>query len=95
MKDHDYDLKENCFKKRDANTIPTHNNELLGTADYLAPELLYCYEPSFATDMWAYGCILYFLIEGRTPFKGSSNTNVFENIIKNELEFSDRVHLIF
>jgi len=95
IKDHYYDLKENCFKKiesKEESEELIHNNELLGTADYLSPELLYGYTPGFESDLWSYGCIIYFLIAGKTPFCScSSNTSVFENIIKNQVEFSDKV----
>ena len=38
-----------------------------GTEEYLAPELLKGGGMSEASDLWAFGCVLYQMLEGRTP----------------------------
>ncbi|MBV9445177.1 MAG: protein kinase [Streptosporangiaceae bacterium] len=48
----------------------TTTGTVLGTAAYLAPELLTGNEPSPATDMYAFGITLYELLAGAPPFAG-------------------------
>ncbi|HEX6528092.1 MAG TPA: protein kinase [Streptosporangiaceae bacterium] len=48
----------------------TTTGTVLGTAAYLAPELLTGNEPSPATDMYAFGITMYELLAGAPPFAG-------------------------
>jgi serine/threonine protein kinase len=45
-----------------------------GTLKYMAPEVLSGAEKenSPAADVWALGCIFYYLLEGRPPFVGKT-----------------------
>ncbi|KZS13018.1 Serine/threonine-protein kinase 17A [Daphnia magna] len=61
--------------------------EILGTPDYVAPEILN-YEPiSLATDMWSVGVLAYVLLTGCTPFGGETKQETFCNITRCQLEF--------
>ncbi|XP_075237683.1 uncharacterized protein LOC142333940 [Lycorma delicatula] len=63
--------------------------EILGTPDYVAPEVLN-YEPiSLATDMWSVGVLLYVLLTGCSPFGGDSKQETFCNIAQCRLDFPD------
>ncbi|XP_031783154.1 death-associated protein kinase related [Nasonia vitripennis] len=63
--------------------------EILGTPDYIAPEVLN-YEPiSLATDMWSVGVLLYVLLTGCSPFGGDSKQETFCNISRCRLDFPD------
>lgn len=46
--------------------------EIMGTAPYMAPDLLLGEMPSLATDLWSLGVLYYELIAGFTPFRRSS-----------------------
>jgi serine/threonine protein kinase len=58
---YDYNSKHNM-------TLRTH----IGTLEFSAPEILQGYnEYSEQVDMWGAGLILYFMMSGENPFKGS------------------------
>ncbi|XP_014469938.1 PREDICTED: serine/threonine-protein kinase 17A-like isoform X2 [Dinoponera quadriceps] len=63
--------------------------EILGTPDYIAPEVLN-YEPiSLATDMWSVGVLFYVLLTGCSPFGGDTKQETFCNISRCRLDFPD------
>lgn len=63
--------------------------EILGTPDYVAPEVLQ-YEPlSLKTDIWSIGVLAYVLLTGFTPFGGDSKQETFLNISQCALSFPD------
>jgi len=55
-----------------AYTVLTKQGQVLGTIDYLAPELIRGEPASRASDLYAFGCVLYECAAGRPPFGGRS-----------------------
>jgi hypothetical protein len=51
-----------------ATTGATRSAEVLGTLDYVAPELIQGGEPGPWTDVYALGCVLFFALTGRVVF---------------------------
>lgn len=62
-------------------------HRLLGTPDYLAPELLLGQEHGAPVDWWALGICLYEFMTGLPPFCDQSPEAVFANILHGELEW--------
>lgn len=63
--------------------------EILGTPDYVAPEVLQ-YEPlSLATDIWSIGVLAYVLLTGCSPFGGETKQETFLNISQCALNFPE------
>ncbi|XP_053682217.1 serine/threonine-protein kinase 17A [Sabethes cyaneus] len=63
--------------------------EILGTPDYVAPEVLH-YEPlSLQTDIWSIGVLTYVLLTGCSPFGGDNKQETFLNITKCLLTFPE------
>jgi len=61
-----------------------------GTPDYVAPEVITAegtYDKS--VDLWSAGVITYVLLCGFSPFLSSTQTGLFEKIIKCEYDFPD------
>jgi serine/threonine-protein kinase len=58
-----------------AYTVLTRPGQVLGTLDYLAPELIRGEPASPASDIYALGCVAYECVAGRAPF---SDRSVFE-----------------
>jgi 3-phosphoinositide dependent protein kinase-1 len=59
----------------------------VGTAEYVSPELLTDKNACKASDLWAFGCIIYQLLSGRPPFKAANEYQTFQKIVGLEYEF--------
>ncbi|EFN83167.1 Serine/threonine-protein kinase 17B [Harpegnathos saltator] len=69
----------------------TEIREILGTPDYVAPEILH-YEPiTLAADMWSLGVTTYVLLTGFSPFGGESDQETFQNISLGEVDFPEEI----
>ncbi|XP_006004315.1 serine/threonine kinase 17a like [Latimeria chalumnae] len=65
--------------------------EIIGTPEYVAPEILN-YEPiSTATDMWSIGVLTYVMLTGESPFLGDNKQETFLNISKVDVSYSQDV----
>lgn len=69
----------------------TEIREIVGTPDYVAPEILQ-YEPiSLATDVWSLGVLTYVLLSGHSPFGGETKQETFCNITNGSLDFPEEL----
>lgn len=59
----------------------------VGTAEYVPPELLNSEMLTYGSDWWSFGIVLYELLTGKVPFKGSSEYLTFQAILNQELVF--------
>ncbi|XP_074477788.1 serine/threonine-protein kinase 17A [Sebastes fasciatus] len=63
--------------------------EIMGTPEYVAPEILN-YEPiSTATDMWSTGVLAYVMLTGISPFLGENKQETFLNISQLNVSYSE------
>ncbi|KAJ8596394.1 kinase-like protein [Rhizopogon salebrosus TDB-379] len=65
------------------------SNTFVGTAQYVAPELLESNETSKSSDLWALGCIIYQMISGRFAFQGLSEYLTWQKIKSLDYTFPD------
>ena len=57
---------------------------ILGTAAYMSPEQARGKAVNKATDIWAFGCVLYELLCGRAAFDGEDVTEILAAVVKTE-----------
>src|SRR5271170_1023487 len=69
--------------------ISSRANSFVGTAEYVSPELLTDKNACKASDLWAFGCIIYQLLAGRPPFKAANEYQTFQKIVGLEYTFPD------
>jgi serine/threonine-protein kinase len=60
----------------DDSTQLTHDGQLMGTPHYLAPELIEGGRATAASDVYAFGCVLYECLTGTPPFAGLREAEV-------------------
>ena len=58
------------------------DRSISGTPEYMAPEVISGAPPSFASDIYAVGIILYELLAEKTPFFAGSTTEILTNHLK-------------
>ncbi|KAJ6238749.1 serine/threonine-protein kinase pkga-related [Anaeramoeba flamelloides] len=94
---------ENEFKYQNLNkkrfgTSDEHNDykhgtkkkhHIVGTPDYLSPEILLGKGHSFETDWWSFGVIVYQLTVGFTPFGGQTQQEIWSNILRLDIEYPE------
>ncbi len=63
----------------------TSRGTILGTFQYMAPEMVEGEEADGRADIWAFGCILYEMLTGRRAFAGKSQASLFGAILKEDV----------
>jgi serine/threonine protein kinase len=85
-----YELDEmNGSPQTQHELLEQRNYSLVGTEEYVPPEILLRKDVTYSTDLWSLGIMLFQFFYGKTPFKGQSEYITFENIIKHDLVFPD------
>jgi serine/threonine protein kinase len=64
----------------------TLKGTIVGTFQYMAPEVLQGAEADARSDIFAFGCVLYEMITGRHAFEGKSQLSVMTAILEKEPE---------
>ncbi|GAA5892079.1 hypothetical protein JCM5296_004050 [Sporobolomyces johnsonii] len=64
-------------------------NSFVGTEEYICPEVINGRGHSSAVDWWTFGILVYEMLYGCTPFKGSNRHATFSNVLRNEPAFPD------
>jgi eukaryotic-like serine/threonine-protein kinase len=64
----------------------TQKGSIVGTFQYIAPEVLQGMEADARSDLFSFGCVLYEMITGRRAFEGKSQLSVFTAILEKDPE---------
>eukprot|EP01018_Ginkgo_biloba_P005201 Gb_41169 [translate_table: standard] len=73
--------------RRSTTNTPAKTNSFVGTEEYVAPEMLKGTGHEFAVDWWALGILVYEMLYGKTPFRGSTRKETFYNILVKQPQF--------
>lgn len=80
---HDEDLEEDAGYR----AMAEYRGTFVGTPLYVAPEMLKESMSGHFTDLWALGCIVYQMATGDVPFKGKTDFQTFDIIMKREFHW--------
>lgn len=64
----------------------TQKGSIVGTFQYMAPEVLQGVEADARSDLFSFGCVLYEMITGHPAFEGKSQLSVLTAILEKEPE---------
>src|SRR5580692_9154508 len=64
----------------------TQKGSIVGTFQYMAPEVLQGTDADARSDLFSFGCVLYEMITGRRAFEGKSQLSVFTAILERDPE---------
>ncbi len=83
-----YRRKSRTLKEGDKQSIISKQN-FVGTAEFMAPEIITNKEVGIYTDLWSFGCILFQLFIGYSPFRDKTEYLTFQNILNLNYSFEN------
>jgi serine/threonine protein kinase len=69
-------------RSMDGSTFATQEGLLLGTPEYMAPELWKAYPPSPASDQWAWAAMVHRLLGRGAPYEGRSPGEILDELAR-------------
>lgn len=81
------DHSNNNNNSSSSSTGEERASSFVGTAEYVSPELLTEKNACKASDLWAFGCIVFQLLAGRPPFKAGNEYQTFQKIVALDYDF--------
>jgi Tol biopolymer transport system component len=70
------------------NMHATYSGVILGTAAYMSPEQARGKTLDKRTDIWSFGCVLYEMLTGRSPFAGETSSDTIAAILEREPDWT-------
>eukprot|EP00698_Gefionella_okellyi_P021629 TRINITY_DN7049_c0_g1_i1.p2 TRINITY_DN7049_c0_g1~~TRINITY_DN7049_c0_g1_i1.p2 ORF type:complete len:530 (-),score=109.41 TRINITY_DN7049_c0_g1_i1:2265-3854(-) len=64
---------------------------VVGTPDYVAPEIVEGQTATFASDWWSLGVLAFELLTGCPPFNAATVEEVFDNILRGDIPWGDEL----
>lgn len=68
-------------RRQNAKTEEAKRHRIVGTPDYIAPEIIQGLEHDETVDWWSLGVMTYEFICGCPPFNADSTEQIFDNIM--------------
>jgi len=70
----------------------TQVNKIVGTIEFMAPELIEGKDASVASDIYSMGATLYELVSGKLPFESDTDFNLMQAILKKKATSPDKLN---
>ena len=70
----------------------TQVNRVVGTVEFMAPELIQGKDPSVASDIYAVGVTMYELLCGKLPFAGNTDYTLMQDIMEKKPVVVDKMN---
>lgn len=70
----------------------TQVNKIVGTVEFMAPELIQGKDASSLSDIYAMGVTLYELVAGKLPFESDTDFNLMQDIMKKKVNPPERLN---
>lgn len=86
----DYTLKICDFGWCVATENDLPRNTFCGTLEYMAPEMIQNGSHNHTLDVWCLGILLYEMLHGEAPFRGTSYNAISERIMKGKIRFDKK-----
>ncbi|KAJ1381737.1 Serine/threonine-protein kinase, active site [Sesbania bispinosa] len=83
LHDSESQLDTNSARRSESDSVEK-SNSFVGTEDYVAPEVVSGEGHNFGVDWWSFGVVLYEMLYGMTPFKGTNRRETFHRILTKE-----------
>lgn len=62
-------------------------NSIIGTPEYMAPEVLKGEDYGFKVDWWSLGAVIFDMMTGKPPFTGNNHKVIFEKILTKKIKY--------
>jgi len=76
--------RDTARPQNDAGPEPTLPGSILGTVSYMSPEQARSKPVDAATDLWAFGCVVYRMLAGRNAFSGDTRWDRLAAVLREE-----------
>ena len=73
--------------KKSSNNKNRKKNKVIGTADYIAPEVIRGEDHTFRLDFWSLGVMVYEFLTGALPFNDETPEKIFEKILEKKIHY--------
>ena len=84
-------LTQNLDNIKNKNIQPKNRSKIIGTPDYIAPEVINGEEVTKNVDWWALGVIAYEFMTGNLPFHAPKWEKIFENIQQKNIRWPEDI----
>ncbi|GEQ69324.1 hypothetical protein JCM33374_g2995 [Metschnikowia sp. JCM 33374] len=78
----DFGLSKNIGNDGDADC-----RSIIGTPEYMAPEIIKGEAYGYPVDWWSLGCVIFDMMTGKPPFTGKTHKTISDKIIKSKPSF--------
>ena len=85
----DFGLSHLGFVDRHTTSEIAKSSSLVGTPDYIAPEVILSQPHSFSADYWSLGAMLYEFLAGVPPFHAETEKETYANILTGHVDFGE------